>query len=79
MKQTEIEFLTDPAWLPKRVETHAGHNKESIDMNNDEAFDNYQALQYGYRSYSDMITQINKKHQNMKLSFGDRYIQGWIV
>ena len=75
MIQTEIEWLKEE-WIPKEVKHHSNHNLGE-DMSN-EAFDEYQALQYGYQSYSDMITQMNKKNLELTCKFGDRYIQGWM-
>jgi len=69
----ELEWLTDPEWIPESVVTYRG----KVEMSNN-AFDDYQAMQYGYESYNDMISQMNKKHQEKKAKFGDRYIQGWM-
>ena len=65
-----LAWLLDEEWKPKQV-------KKFIGMSNQE-FDEYEAHQYGYKSYKDMITQSNKKHQENKLRYGDMYIKGWM-
>ena len=73
MKQ--LEWL-ESDWLPITV-THHKSKVCSIGMSNED-FDNYQSMQYGYESYNDMITQMNKKHQNDKIKYGELYIKGWM-
>ena len=70
-----LAWLLDEEWIPKEVSTHS--NVCKIGMSHEE-YDEYQAMQYGYKSYRDMITHNNKIHQEKKLSLGDRYVQGWM-
>ena len=77
MKQLEFGLdwlLTE--WCPKEVRHHTSKVCK-IGMSPEE-FDEYQSMQYGYKSYSDMITHNNKIHQEKKLSLGDKYIAGWM-
>ncbi len=67
--ELELEWLADD-WKPKHI--------EHFNNKNNDAFDDYQAMQYGYKSYADMIAQSNKKHQENKLHYGDRYVKGWM-
>ena len=77
MKQLELELQwLSEEWIPKEVSIHKS-NVCKIGMSPEE-FDEYQSMQYGYKSYSDMITHNNKIHQEKKLSLGDKYIAGWM-
>lgn len=70
MKQTtinELDWLTDPNWIPVKVTYFTNHGERSP-----EQFDEDQAKSYGYDSVEDMNKHNYTKQKSLEITYGDK-------